>query len=135
MSLFEHSTKYQQSFISLFYLLLGLLIGIFAQSLWNGFIFFSMRMKGTETAKTILYPEKPPQVRVSHSHFDSLNLISCINQVPRHIAVIMDGNRRFGRRKHADPLQVTLYTIMEYLRQHNFSDPYLHRDTGQAVRL
>eukprot|EP00602_Paraphysomonas_sp_CaronLab_P005660 CAMPEP_0185027230 /NCGR_PEP_ID=MMETSP1103-20130426/12022_1 /TAXON_ID=36769 /ORGANISM="Paraphysomonas bandaiensis, Strain Caron Lab Isolate" /LENGTH=239 /DNA_ID=CAMNT_0027561123 /DNA_START=76 /DNA_END=795 /DNA_ORIENTATION=- len=27
------------------------------------------------------------------------------NQVPRHIAVIMDGNRRYGREKHSDPLQ------------------------------
>lgn len=26
--------------------------------------------------------------------------------VPKHIAVIMDGNRRFGRKKHSDPLQV-----------------------------
>jgi undecaprenyl diphosphate synthase len=26
-------------------------------------------------------------------------------KIPKHIAVIMDGNRRFGREKHADPLQ------------------------------
>ena len=29
-------------------------------------------------------------------------------KVPKHIAVIMDGNRRFGRQTHSDPLQVCL---------------------------
>lgn len=30
--------------------------------------------------------------------------------VPKHIAVIMDGNRRFGREIHSDPLQVVITT-------------------------
>lgn len=31
---------------------------------------------------------------------------SALTGVPRHVAVIMDGNRRFGRAQHGDPLKV-----------------------------
>ena len=27
--------------------------------------------------------------------------------IPRHIGVIMDGNRRYGRQQHSDPLKVS----------------------------
>ena len=33
-------------------------------------------------------------------------LMSKPSRIPRHIAVIMDGNRRFGKEMHSDPLQV-----------------------------
>jgi hypothetical protein len=32
------------------------------------------------------------------------------DKVPKHVAVIMDGNRRFGRMQHSDPLKVRYMT-------------------------
>ena len=37
---------------------------------------------------------------------ESLTPLNSGGRVPKHIAVIMDGNRRFGREKLGDPLQV-----------------------------
>jgi hypothetical protein len=37
---------------------------------------------------------------------DNVLLMSKPSRIPRHIAVIMDGNRRFGKEMHSDPLQV-----------------------------
>lgn len=37
--------------------------------------------------------------------------INIFRQAPKHIAVIMDGNRRFGKQTHSDPLQVRSVVI------------------------
>lgn len=47
------------------------------------------------------------QVRLLHgAYFTRLTLPPFRQIVPKHVAVIMDGNRRFGLKVHADPLQV-----------------------------
>ena len=41
-------------------------------------------------------------------------LMSAPENVPKHVAVIMDGNRRFGREKYSDPLQVSKIILLYY---------------------
>lgn len=65
-----------------------ILLGFLLQSLLSQFNllnFQSLNSKAVKPVRPELLP-KPPQV-------------------PTHIAVIMDGNRRYGRKRHADPLQ------------------------------
>mmetsp|Transcript_32467 Transcript_32467/g.54742 ORF Transcript_32467/g.54742 Transcript_32467/m.54742 type:complete len:365 (+) Transcript_32467:76-1170(+) len=45
------------------------------------------------------------ELQINEGHEEQLLLTSCPSEVPSHIAVIMDGNRRFGKQVHSDPLQ------------------------------
>eukprot|EP01041_Mallomonas_annulata_P000921 gene921-1787_t len=70
---------------ALAYATFGIIIGIFVSQLSSRF--HSQKMTKDEDDKT------------------NVKLLLKPDKVPRHIAVIMDGNRRYGRAKMSDPLQ------------------------------
>lgn len=48
---------------------------------------------------------EPSDTHIANIEPNSILLPSKPDHIPRHIAVIMDGNRRYGRKTHGDPLR------------------------------
>lgn len=81
---------------------------------WREYLFGKARL---EQSPQVAHQQKSRKLcLISQKRFvPSGREVSVTNvQVPRHIAVIMDGNRRFGRQNHSDPLQVCVLSLLLY---------------------